>query len=126
MLIFSRHLHDWSTQTRKGVIDDSPLYDVDPPFCITRSIPVEEFHLLKEGLTKSIMKRLFEDSCTVTSRAIFSEWQEVMERLAVFSEMSRRPGKLNTGNMKGSEFGLVLFAGFLPLIDVMGPYESFW
>ncbi len=108
------------------MVDTSPLHDVGPPFSIIHSVPLEEFHLLKEGLTKKIMQRLFEQSSTVHSRAIFSLWSEVMIRTPVFSEMSRRSGKLTTGQMKGSEFGLILYTGFTALLDILKDFAGYW
>ena len=46
-------------------------------------MPIEDLHLLKGGLTKAFIKRLFEDSKTVESRAILEKWSEFYESSSV-------------------------------------------
>lgn len=84
-----------------------------------KNCPYDEFHLLFEGLTKLIIKRLFEASNTNTSRAVMTRWREALDLTSTFSESARRPRKIETGKLKGSEFGFILHTGFPVLVDIL-------
>ena len=86
-------------------------------------MPTEEFHLCKEGIAKTLIKRLFEDSSTEMSRAIMKKWSAIYESTRVFSESARRTRTIATGTMKGSEFGVVLFTAFPALVKLLDDYK---
>ena len=100
------------------------LYELLEPFSIVWSLPPDEFHLVKEGLTKLIVKRLFEDSSTRTSKAIFTRWNMAYELCRVFTESARRTRKIATGSMKGSEFGVLVYSAFPVLVEILEDYEA--
>ena len=79
--------------------------------------------MCKEGLTKTIIKRLLEDSTSKTAKEILRRWTEVYERTKVFSETARRTRRIATGDMKGSEFGVVLFSAFPALVNILEDYK---
>ncbi len=91
---------------RKGVIADSALYDL-PQFDIVWDCPIEEFHNIKEGLSKQIMHRMFIKKKTVYSRAVKNELSQLYENMAVFSESPRKTRAISVGQFKGNEFGLL-------------------
>ena len=107
-----------------GIRAYSPLYDIGEHFSIIWNVPTEEFHLCKEGVTKGIIKRLFEDSSTQTSREILRLWTDIYERTRVFSETARRTRRIASGQMKGSEFGVILFAAFPALVMLLDDYQT--
>ena len=92
-------------------------------FSVIWNIPTEEFHLCKEGLAKTLIKRLFEDSNTQNSREILKRWNQMYESTRVFSESARRTRTIATGTMKGSEFGVVLFTAFPALVMLLEEYK---
>ena len=80
--------------------------------------------MCKEGMTKLIVSRLFEQTKAATAKRIFAEWSEVYENTRVFTETARRSRKITTKNMKGSEFGVLLFAAFPSLILQLEDYQT--
>ena len=99
------------------------MHDVGDDFSIIWNLPTEEFHLCKEGITKTIIKRLLEDSTSKIAKEIHARWSEVYERTKVFTETARRTRRIATGDMKGSEFGVVLFAAFPSLVLILQEYN---
>ena len=65
------------------------------------SMPLEEFHLLKEGITKCMLDRM----CFGTARKVAKEVQGKLNLaytgMKVFSETSRRPRDLKMSQLKG-------------------------
>lgn len=116
------NLHDRKYQ-HKGVNAYSPLHDVGDHFSVIWNIPTEEFHLTKEGVTKTIIRRLFEDTVADYARDILTRWTTVYESTRVFSETARRTRPISTGTMKGSEFGVILFSAFPVLVDILQDYQ---
>ena len=121
-LFLKRNVHDPAFDC-KGVKEYSPLHDVGDRFSIIWNLPTEEFHLCKEGVAKTIIKRLLEDSTSKTAKEIHARWSEIYERTKVFSETARRTRRIATGDMKGSEFGVVLFSAFPSLVSILDEYR---
>lgn len=103
----------------RGVKGSTPLYRLPPGFDIIFSVPLDEFHLVKEGIAKLIVKRLFEDQSTMESRDIFDTWNAAYQNTAVLSEIPRCAHDISTGKLKGSEFTVLIHATFPYLVDVM-------
>ena len=80
--------------------------------------------MCKEGISKLLVKRLFEDSKAKTAKKIMAEWSEIYENTRVFSETARRTRKINTGQMKGREFVVILFAAFPSLVVILERYKT--
>ena len=106
-----------------GVKEYTPLYTIPRPFSVVWSVPVEQFHLLYEGLAKMFIVRLFIDSAPSESRDIFAEWNQMT---AVFSETPRRARKI-TGQMKGAEYAVMSFTAFPTLVLLMQDRDAdYW
>ncbi len=69
--------------------------------------PIEEFHNIKEGLSKQIMNRMFIKKKTAYSRSVKNELSQLYENMAVFSESPRKTRPISVGQFKGNEFGLL-------------------
>ena len=87
----------------KGVKADTPLYDL-AGFDIVWDLPIEEFHLLFEGLTKVMLDRMFVSSCTEKSRPIWKKLSTAYAEMAVFSETSRRTRPIMLHQFKGNSY----------------------
>lgn len=108
----------------KGVTALSPLFRIPAPFNVIFHAPSDEFHLVKEGVGKMMIKRLFEDKRTVLTREILSRWSTSYEGLMVFSETARYTRLIDTGAMKGNELGIVIYASFPVLVSILAQQES--
>ena len=79
----------------------SPLTRLPPPFDISSSLPYDEFHLLKEGITK----RLILPICKSTSRdcmVLRAKMSAAFKKVKVFSETPRKMGLVaNIADFKG-------------------------
>ena len=102
----------------------SPLLEIPEPFDIIFHAPSDEFHLVKEGVAKMMIRRLFEDSNTMLTRDIREEWSYHYEVMTVCSEMPRCTNSINTSSMKGNELGLVLYSSFPVLAQILDRLES--
>lgn len=102
----------------------SPLIELPDPFHIVWSVPAEEFHLVKEGVGKAMLKRLFHDSKTRTASQLLADWSATFEQTQVFSETPRCARKIVITAMKGSELGILIMSGFPCLIDLMNAYSN--
>jgi hypothetical protein len=90
-------------------------------------VPPEEFHLLKEGLTKQMLTRLFVSRKGRRSREIMDMFSGAYQRMTVFTETARRPRKIQVLQMKGSELGVIAMAVFPSLFrDFMHGSSSDW
>ena len=94
------------------------------PFNVIFHAPSDEFHLVKEGVGKMLIKRLFEDSRTVLTREIMSAWSTSYEGMLVFTETARYTRFIDTGAMKGNELGIVIYASFPVLVAILAQQES--
>lgn len=104
----------------RGVLTDSPLLDL-PGFDPIWDVPIEEFHLIKEGLTKLMMERMLDFSNTDETRRIKKELSDAYAATMVFSETSRRARPITRfAQFKGSELGTLTFSAFPTLFaDIM-------
>ena len=103
----------------KGVKTDTPIYRLPEPFDVVHHIPPEEFHLLKEGLGKLLIKRMLEDSTAEDARTLFKAWNSEYQATAVFHETPRCSRTIATGQLKGSELGVLIFSAFPSLLKLM-------
>lgn len=112
---------------KKGIKNNSPMYSIPAPFDVVFSIPLDEFHLIKEGIAKVMIRRLFEDSNTEECRAIFEAWNGSYQATTVFSETPRCSRNISTGKLKGSEMTVLIHSTFPYLIEVMSQGRApFW
>ncbi len=87
---------------KKGIKEYSALLDLQYAFNIIQDVPLEEFHLLKEGITKHITVKIF-NSRSVISREVTAMFQAEYIKMKVFSETPRRPRQLcNLNKFKGN------------------------
>ena len=92
------------------MVEYTPLLDV-PHFDIIWDVPIEEFHLIKEGLSKLMLERMGFATINIDApgkERRRSHAREVLEQLnhaycnmSVFSETCRRPRPLKLGQLKG-------------------------
>lgn len=103
------------------------MYEVPLPFDPIWHCPTEEFHLLKEGLTKMMVKRLFETRSTKESREVFQTWSTLYQGMCVFSETPRYTRNISTSKMKGCELGIIMYSAFPSLVELMvNRKDDFW
>ena len=108
----------------KGVVTDTPLYRLPEPFDIIYHIPPEEFHLLKEGVGKLLIKRMLEDSKAADAKDLYKAWNKEYMATAVFHETPRSSRAISSAQMKGSELGVLIFSAFPCLLTLMGDLEG--
>ena len=89
------------------------------PFSLVWSVPTEEFHLVKEGVGRLIVKRLFEQSKTAEAKEIHAQWSALYEASKVFSEIPRCTRKIATGSLKGAELGVIVYSAFPSLVRML-------
>lgn len=82
-----------SEARQKGVLQYSPLLDLAYPFDLVQDVPLEEFHLLKEGITKKVLADIFQ-SKSRHSASILEKFNRDYMKMRVFSQMSRRSRSL--------------------------------
>lgn len=110
----------------RGVTEYTPLYELPAPFHAVHSLPCEEFHLVKEGVVKLMLTRIFESKSAETV-AVLAEWSGRYERTMLPHELPRSARKIQVGQFKGSEFGVLAMAGLPSLIDIFeNRQEDHW
>ncbi len=147
-VFYVRKIRNNRPVSRKGIRCYSPLLDLEPRLDIVKDIPIEEFHLLKEGLTKHMITRITKGH-SVTAREITSTFQAHYIRTKVFSESPRRPRRfnhiskfkglsvcleitqnllINVSKFLGNEYGLIMFTALPCLISQCFPAQinDFW
>ena len=77
---------------------------------------VEEFHNVKEGITKQMMKRTSKRN-TAYTRRLMAQFSYLYETMAVFSETARRTRPIVVGQFKGHEFGTLALSA-LPVLSL--------
>ena len=87
-------------EERKGVVEYSPLVD-HPGFHLLWSMPLDEFHLLKEGLTKCMLDRMVYMSSAKAAKDMRDKLNQAYSSMKVLSETSRRPRELKLAQLKG-------------------------
>ena len=90
-----------SRELRMGVKRDTPLIDLNG-FDIIWSVPIEEFHLIKEGISKLMLERMFTGTAESVVRT-FKKLSAMYSGMAVFSETSRRPREIKLKQFKGKQ-----------------------
>ena len=103
----------------------SPLLDLRQQFDIVYDMPPEEFHLLYEGLTKMMLQRMLTQSRY--AKHVQAKATALYRNMKVFSETPRFPRKLNPGDLKGSEFAVILYSLFPSLaMDILEDKTDEW
>ena len=111
----------------RGIVAYTPLYEVPAPFSVTWSLPAEEFHLIKEGVGRLMVKRMFEQTNTKEAKRIHSQWSAQFEAARVFSEIPRCTRTIDTGKLKGAELGLIVMGAFPSLVHLLeGRKADYW
>lgn len=120
------HLHD-GLNIRLGIHSYSPLLDLNQGFDIVEDVVVDEFHLLREGLTKLMLNRMF-DSQQSEAMAIRRNLNAKLIETRVFSEMPRRTRSLSVlKDYKGICMSLMLCKcqhGFFNLFMSIRQHQS--
>lgn len=118
-----------------GVLGYSPLFYLDN-FDVVEDVVLDEFHLLKEGLAKNMLVRVFTDSAE--GRAILAAFDKAHLKMKTFRCTPRRTrsgayvpdykGELRCTRVHvclhelvplfhaGNELGVVLYSGFPHLV----------
>ncbi len=100
VLAFSR-VRDGRYPIKYGIVDYSPLMDLRQEFDIVMDIPLEEFHLIKEGLTKAMFNRVLQGQSRA-AKEVQEKFTEALDKVRVFSELPRRSRSLDQlGHFKG-------------------------
>ena len=87
----------------------------------------EHFHLCLEGMTKMMIRRMFEDSKTNESKALLKRWDHDYMEMRVFHETPRATRNIETKKLKGSELGTVAYSAFPALIPLLrGRLRHHW
>ena len=88
----------------KGILGCSPLLDV-PGFDIINDMPLDEFHLLREGATKLMMERIFKLNSSDYAKEVFSRVNRAYTKMRVFGQSPRRTRTLlRLPDFKGNRF----------------------
>ena len=99
-------------------------------FCLVKSLqhlqqlyPAPQLVLEKIRVANVLVSNCRIKQKTKIAKEIHARWSEVYERTKVFTETARRTRRIATGDMKGSEFGVVLFAAFPSLVLILQEYN---
>ncbi len=112
---------------RKGVVADSALYDIDPPMDTIWMLPIDIFHIAFEGITKTMLTRMFVTRDTRESRAILMQLNYFYKRMRVFSESARRTRTIRPKQLKGSELAVITFSALITLaLDIIDAKGDHW
>ncbi len=85
----------------------TPLLDLQTEFDVVWDMPPEEFHLIKEGVTKQILYRMFVNRESTTALGLLAALNQAYKNLQIFTETPRKPRNIDVLRMKGSEFGTI-------------------
>ncbi len=116
-------------EERQGITLFSPLFDLLTPFDIVWGLPVDQFHLIFEGIVKEMFRRMFTARSTKVSRRFHRALSDLYRATRVFTETPRPTKALVLSTLKGHEYGVLTFSVLIPfciqiLRDV--PEESHW
>ena len=107
-------------EEQQGILEFSPLFDLQGDFNVVWDVSLDPFHLLFEGNTKEMLRRMFGGEKTKESRAFHRLLSRMYENTKVFSEAPKRTSTLVLSNLKGHEYGLLTFSVLLPFaLDIM-------
>ncbi len=90
---FSRRVRDRNLKHLKGIKGYSPLLDLHNGFDIVNDAGPDEFHLIREGLTKAILKCLNQGTSKKYKR-VWEAFDEVFCDMRVFTETPWRSRSL--------------------------------
>ncbi len=99
---------------RQGITDFSPLFDLISPFSIVWGLPVDQFHLIFEGIVKEMLKRMFTNSTSKESRAFHRAFSDLYEGTKVFSETAHSTRPLLLSSLKGNEYEVLTLSVLIP------------
>ncbi len=89
----------------KGIKERSPLLDLDPQLDIVHDAGPDEFHLIREGLTKAILKSLNQGTSRKYAR-VWDAFDDIFSSMRVFSETPWRTRSMkDISYFKGSYLG---------------------
>ncbi len=112
-------------EDRQGITTFSPLFDLLGPFSIVWGLPVDQFHLIFEGIVKEMLKRMFGNVSNKDSRAFHRSLSEMYEGTRVFSETPRATRPLLLSTLKGHEYGLITLSVLIPFaVRILGNVEE--
>ncbi len=94
---------------------DTPLYDL-PGLDVVWDLCPECFHLLAEGISKDMIKRMFIKRKGKYAIYLLALLSTVYQNMTVFSESPRRTQKIQPAQLKGSELTLITLSVFLCLV----------
>lgn len=109
--IFSNPLTYRTNEERRGITTVSPLLTV-PNFDIIWDFPLDEFHLLKEGIASQILTRMFLARTSTEIRDYAAAYYKAYAEMKLISEIPRRSKKILIAQLKGSELGVLAFSTF--------------
>ncbi len=113
----------WTKDGKVGVVCDTPLYDW-PGLDVIWDLPADVFHLIAEGITKEMLRRMFTSRQNKYSRDILAAMSSSYEAMKVFSETARRTRPIQPGNLKGNELTVITLSVLLHLVaEVMAEHE---
>ncbi len=101
-------------EERQGITSFSPLFDLLGPFSIVWGLPVDQFHLIYEGIVKEMLKRMFVNSTNKESRRFHRALSELYEGTRVFSETPRATRPLLLSTLKGNEYEVITLSVLIP------------
>ena len=107
----------------------SPLFDLQTPFDIVWGIPVDQFHLIFEGIVKEMLRRMFVARTTKVSRRFHRALSDMYRATRVFSETPRASRPLQLSSLKGNEYGVLTLSVMIPFaVKILKnvPEESNW
>ncbi len=105
------------------MVCDTPLYDW-PGLDVIWDLPADVFHLIAEGITKEMLRRMFNSRQNKYSRDILAAMSSSYEAMKVFSETARRTRPIQPGNLKGNELTVITLSVLLHLVaEVMAELE---
>ena len=94
--------------TSMGIKGYSPLLDLNNPFDIVKDVVPDEFHLVREGITKQLLLRLA-NSKSQAFETVWSAFNDVYQDMRVFAELGWRTRSLeNFAFFKGKRFSSVM------------------
>ncbi len=101
-------------EEKRGIVADSGVYDM-PHVDYIWGLPLDIFHLGYEGITKTMLKRMFVKRDTVQSRKYLARLNHYYTKMRVFSETARKAKVIKVANLKGNELGLITMS-VLPVL----------
>ncbi len=92
-------------------------------------LPVDQFHLIFEGIVKEMLKRMFINRGTIESRRFHRALSDMFRGTRVFSEIPRAARPLHLSSLKGNEYGVLALSVLIPFcVQILkdAPEDSHW